>query len=253
MLDRQTEYLKMAEVEESMWWYRALHALVSNALAVRRNGADGAKRILDAGCGTGGLMMHLRNAGYSDIAGFDLSQDAVAICHKRKLDVVKGDLANVDRLFDENSFDVIISNDTLCYFDNMGCQDVLRKFADILRPDGLLLLNLPALQAFSGIHDIGVGIKQRFDRPSVRSLFESQSLSIEQEMYWPFFVSPLVFVARSIQRMMLKLNPDIEIKSDVEMPSRLVNYLLAKVTLLENNILSNKPFGSSLFVVAKKR
>jgi len=58
---------------------------------------------------------------------------------------------------------------------------------------------------------------------------------------------------RSIQRLRLKLNPNVAIKSDVELPAAPVNYLLEKLTLLENQILAHKPFGSSLFVVAKKR
>ena len=67
-----------------------------------------------------------------------------------------------------------------------------------------------------------------------------------------FFVSPLVFAVRSFQRLKLKLNPKVNITSDVKLPIPLVNYLLAKLTLLENKILLCKPFGSSLFVVAKK-
>ena len=251
MLDRQIAYLKMAEVEESMWWYRSLHALVTDTLA-RQNVTTDAQ-ILDAGCGTGGLLLHLKKQGFANTAGFDLSPDAVDACKHRGLDVTQGDLSNVDQLFEGSTFDVIISNDTLCYFDDAGCTDLLAKFEKLLRPGGILILNLPALKAFSGMHDLGVGIKQRFDRGHVNTLVESSALQIERKVYWPFLVSPLVYAVRSIQRLRLKLNPNVAIKSDVELPAAPVNYLLEKLTLLENQILAHKPFGSSLFVVAKKR
>ena len=44
------EYDLMDAAEERMWWYRALHARVIDAL-LRRPGPPGA--VLDAGCGTG--------------------------------------------------------------------------------------------------------------------------------------------------------------------------------------------------------
>ena len=251
MLDRKIEYLKMSEVEGSLWWYRALHTLITDSLEEYGDGKT--SQILDAGCGTGGLLMHLHDEGYLDIAGFDLSKDAVAICQQRGLDVIKGDIRNVDLMYDQNTFDVIISNDTLYFFDDVGRKEILEKFTKLLRPGGVLLLNVPALKAFSGMHDIGVGIKRRFNRPNVRALIESKSLSIQKEIYWPFLVSPLIYIARNFQRLKLKMNPGIQIKSDVELPSKWVNYLLKKVTLLENKIFPSKPFGSSLFVVAEKR
>ena len=48
-----TEYARMDAVEDHMWWYRALHRRLVAALA----GLDGC--VLDAGCGTGGLLARL--------------------------------------------------------------------------------------------------------------------------------------------------------------------------------------------------
>ena len=47
------EYALMDAVEDRMWWYRALHARLLDALADVRGD------VLDAGCGTGGLLARL--------------------------------------------------------------------------------------------------------------------------------------------------------------------------------------------------
>src|SRR4051812_7110323 len=53
------EYLKLAEVEDQMWYFRSLHTHVRRELepALKGNAA-----VLDAGCGTGGLILRLRAA-----------------------------------------------------------------------------------------------------------------------------------------------------------------------------------------------
>ncbi|WP_332837646.1 methyltransferase domain-containing protein, partial [Neoroseomonas rubea] len=68
------EYDLMDAAEERMWWYRALHARVLDALA-RRPGPAGA--LLDAGCGTGGLLRRL--AGLDrPLVGLDFNPAAAA-------------------------------------------------------------------------------------------------------------------------------------------------------------------------------
>jgi SAM-dependent methyltransferase len=47
------EYALMDTAEHRLWWYRALHARILDALA----GVAGP--VLDAGCGTGGLLVRL--------------------------------------------------------------------------------------------------------------------------------------------------------------------------------------------------
>jgi SAM-dependent methyltransferase len=51
-------YLKLAEVEDRMWYIPSLHWHVRHGL--ERGGLVGAADVLDAGCGTGGLVLRLR-------------------------------------------------------------------------------------------------------------------------------------------------------------------------------------------------
>ena len=74
-MDR-AEYQRMHAVEDRMWWYRGLRRLAAGELArALRSAGDGP--VLDAGCGTGGMLALLgpRIAGRPT---FGLEFDAVA-------------------------------------------------------------------------------------------------------------------------------------------------------------------------------
>lgn len=250
MLDRPQEYARMAKVERDLWWYRALHELVADSVQRERPTRD--IRILDAGCGTGGLMLFLHERGYQQVQGFDLSEHAVAACRASGLTVERDSLVNVAHRYSGQLFDVIVSNDTLYFLGDGERHAFVNACHTLLNPGGVLIMNLPALAAFRGIHDVSVGICQRFTRPVVRGLFYDSGLSLVRETYWPFFASPLVYVARLRQRMQMRICKDFNVHSDVSMPPSGLNKLLYCLARSENRWLRRKPWGSSLFVVARR-
>lgn len=250
MLDRKEEYEKMARVEQEHWWYRALHHLVLDS--IRTNTSRNDISILDAGCGTGGLMLFLRQKGYTRVKGFDLSPHAVEICRGRGLDVEQCDLRDIAARYPRASADVIVSNDTLYVLDEQEGAELMGQCLDILRPGGLLILNVPALKAFRGIHDLSVGIVHRFSRCDLHKLFKQGRFHITRELYWPFLLSPLVYGARLWQRIKMRLARDYAICSDIDLPRPWLNRILWRMTLLENRLLPRKPFGSSLYLVLRK-
>src|SRR5687767_3877157 len=83
------EYLKLAEVEDQMWHFRSLHAHVQRELKNVFRTSDGARgvhrpHVLDAGCGTGGLILRLRAAEPTwTFAGIDFMPIACELARKR--------------------------------------------------------------------------------------------------------------------------------------------------------------------------
>lgn len=254
MLSSSEEYRKMFETEEKLWWYRILHEKVLKTIQQIYQGNKEIK-ILDAGCGTGGMMQFLIQNGYNNIEGFDYSEDAVAFCLERKLNVKQIDITQLLSEYSENTYDIIINNDVLYQFENDDIKKIMTSLLTKLKIGGHLITNNQAHKIFYGTHDIAVGAKQRFtfsDFKKITSHFTN--LQIIYSTYWSLFLSPIILLIRVIQQIKLKLKliDTSEISSDVELPSPTVNNLLYRIVKFEEFSLKSSFFGSSLFLVFKK-
>lgn len=247
----EAEYYKMAKAERRHWWYRSLHHLVLSAIkehAVSRN-----LTIIDAGCGTGGLISFLKNEGYAHLRGFDASPVAVQICRQQYPDVFQGDLNHICQYFDKDGADVVVCNDVLYFLDEVEQRHATDAIHDLLKYRGLMICNLPAMKAFDGIHNISVGIKKRFEHEQLWQLFDPARYELVKEVYWPFILSPAIWISRWKQRMQLRWNHPATATSDVQEENTLLNVLLLFITRAENKLFSKKPWGSSLFLVLRKK
>jgi SAM-dependent methyltransferase len=250
MLDSEQEFLKMAAVEHSHWWYRTLHESIFNIIIKHTKNINAS--IIDAGCGSGGLLQFLQDRGMKSLMGIDLSKYAVDICKEKGLEVEKGDILNLTNLFPEKSADIIVSNDVMYFLSKEEQKHVINSAFRILRPEGLFVLNLPALEIFRGTHDIAVGIKARYNRAGIVNMVNATQFDLKYFRFWPFFLSPAIFAIRFLQRikLMLKASPNVE--SDIDLPPRMINNILYNICRLEMSTLTYAPFGSSIFLVLKK-
>ncbi len=132
MLKNTKEYQAMFEVEEHLWWYKILHEKVLNALK-ENFGKNRSLKILDAGCGTGGMLLKLIKNEYSNCEGFDFNFDAVNFSKLRSLNVQTCDITSFNGVFEENTFDVIICNDVLYQFEEEEIKAILRNFSKLLK------------------------------------------------------------------------------------------------------------------------
>lgn len=254
MLINYEEYRMMYEAEEKLWWYRILHEKVLKEIQNKFQENKQIK-ILDAGCGTGGLMSFLIKHGYSNIQGFDYSADAVSFCKERNLNVQQTDITNFERVFEKDSFDVIVNDDVVYQFENSTITNIFQTFESIIKSDGIIITNNNAFNIFYGTHDIAVGGKQRFTLNNFEKIFSNLRLKITHYTYWSVLLSPLILAVRLIQQIQLKLKLiDLKnIKSDVSVPSDFVNTFFYQVVKLEERLFRKGFFGSSLFLVLRKK
>jgi ubiquinone/menaquinone biosynthesis C-methylase UbiE len=122
------EYDLMDAAEQGMWWYRALHARVIDALR-RRPGPDGT--VLDAGCGTGGLLARMGVLG-RPLAGLDFNPGAAArAAAKSGAATAAGDANRLP--FADGCFAALTSCDVLSHR-AVDPPTALAEFRRVLRP-----------------------------------------------------------------------------------------------------------------------
>src|SRR5262249_43598935 len=73
-------YHQFAEIERDHWWFRARREITAAVLQQRLATCPG-RRILDVGCGTGGMLEMLTRFG--SVCGLDMSPEAIAYCRSR--------------------------------------------------------------------------------------------------------------------------------------------------------------------------
>ncbi len=97
-------------------------------------------RVLDLGCGTGGLLSLLRQRGHQHIVGVELDEQAVVACVRRGLDVVQADLNKGLSVFADGQFDVVVLSQTL-----QTVIDVRRVVHEMLRVGRRAIVSFPNL------------------------------------------------------------------------------------------------------------
>jgi predicted TPR repeat methyltransferase len=252
MLFSHEEYHQMFLVEEQLWWYKILHEKVLKT--IQGAGFNKNAKILDMGCGTGGMISYLIKNGYTNIEGFDYAESAVSFSISRNLNVKQLNIDLLSQKYEENQFDIIICNDVFYSLSNGQISTVLKSVKNMLRKNGIFISNNNAFKVFRGIHDYVLGGKQRFKLSDLNLLNQNSGLEINKHSYWSFFLSPAILIVRIIQRLKMKLNlVDLSNqKSDVELPSKIVNNLFYRIVKIEEALIKTAPFGSSLFTVFSK-
>src|SRR5690349_12413340 len=124
------QYALMARVERDHWWYVGMRRLVA-ALLADLPPADRPRRILDAGCGTGGTTAWLRR--YGSVVGVDLAAEAAPFWPQRGLHAMtRGSVAALP--FASDSFDLVTSFDVLYHQWVPDEAAVLAECWRVLRP-----------------------------------------------------------------------------------------------------------------------
>ncbi|SKC08886.1 class I SAM-dependent methyltransferase [Dyadobacter psychrophilus] len=250
MIGNRLEYQRMYETERALWWYQVLHGKVLDKIKQHFGKENTDLRILDAACGTGGLLSFLREAGYANVTGFDYSQHAIEFSRERNLNVGFSDLKNVDAFRPGETFDVISCNDALYFLSDEEIIHALNAFKKKLSNKGLIIINIHAFEAFSGTHDIAVGSFRRFELGQFKHYAKAAGLNITHNTYWPFALSLPILAVRQWQNYQIrKQKIDVQhLDSDVKFPGEAVNSILKAITKTEQFLIPKAPFGSSLFM-----
>ena len=241
------EYEKMAAVEDAMWWFGGLRANLAALAGLAGAGPGKAEVLLDAGCGTGGTLRHLRAAAPgATLVGVDHDERACALARAKSGCLVAA--GSIDALpFPPRAFDVILSADVLCHR-AVDQQAALAELHRCLKPGGRLILNLPAYDWLASTHDARVHNARRFTAAGVVRLLGGHGFGDIRTSYWNTLLFPLMVLRRKLFR-------SASGSSDVMLYPAPLERLFRALVGVESRLLAagwGLPFGGSVLVRAVK-
>lgn len=109
------------------------------AARLLRGWAPADSKVLDAGCGTGLTGTALRQHGFENIVGVDISSASLEMARAKRVyrDVHKADLSR-PLPFRDDGFDAVECIGVLTYIDS---PDLLREFCRVVRPEGWIVFS----------------------------------------------------------------------------------------------------------------
>jgi SAM-dependent methyltransferase len=239
------EYARLAAVEDTTWYFRALHGHVWRELS-RRLSAEA--DLLDAGCGTGGLIRRLgpRQVGWR-WTGVDFSPLALELARERCGAIAKLLQASITALpFENGVFDAVVSADVLYHLDDDTA--ALHEFRRVLRPKGILVVNVPAYRRLWSYHDEAVQGRRRYGRKELLEKVARAGFVRGRATHWNLLPLPMIFARR-------KLFPPTQRGSDVGKLPAPVEAGMRGAMAIESACLAAfgvLPAGSSILAVAEE-
>jgi len=239
--------------EDRHFWFTTRKILIGSLIR-QYLPTDRSLRIMDIGCGNGGLIRYLQDH-FPDaaLAGVDIYPEALEHTRKRSQDALLflEDIARLDRLSIEAPYDVIIFADVLEHLDDPD--SALRQAATLLRPGGIIIGAVPSSMHLWSERDVFLGHRLRYSRVIFESLFARNRYRILSSNYAFSFLYPLALFNRKIlARIVKKRGRDIERGELRVVPG--VNAFLGWCGRCEVALARyvRLPFGTTTYCVARK-
>ncbi len=227
------------------WWWRAREATVLAELR-RVVPPGGWSRALDIGCGNGLFFPALAELAGS-IEGIEPDERLVSEPdHQRGCIHVRP----FDSSFQPgHRYGLIVMLDVLEHLPDP--EGALRHAAELLEPEGHILLTVPALQALWTRHD---DVNHHFTRYSKRTLRAQTAHAGLQEVRCRYLYQWLVPVKLGV-RVLEALTPDVPDPAPPRVPPGPLNGLFRGVSSVEHRLARALPFpmGSSLMFLGRPR
>lgn len=237
-----------ATAEDRHFWFKGLRRSARQVL----DGELGGRRlghILDCGCGTGRNLDWLKD--YGAAAGVELSATGLAVARAHGRPVIQGSVTHLP--IADASIDLATSFDVLYCLPDDAEGQALAEMARVLRPNGLALFNLAALDILHGSHSTLTMEVRRYTKARVRARLDAAGFEITRLTFTNFATFPLTLAVRWSDR--LRGKAATASTSDLEVPAAPINAALDLALQAEALAMRvmNLPIGSSLLCLARKR
>jgi SAM-dependent methyltransferase len=236
-----------ATAEDRHFWFKGLRRSARLVLDAELRGRQ-LGQILDCGCGTGRNLDWLKD--YGPTAGVELSTTGLTVARAHNRPVIQGSVTHLP--IGDASIDLATSFDVLYCLPDDAERAALMEMSRVLRPKGLALFNVAALDVLHGSHSTLTMEVRRYTRARVRARLEAAGFEVMRLTFTNFATFPLTLAVRWSDR--FRGNAATASTSDLEVPAAPVNAALDLALRAEALAMRvvDLPIGSSLLCLARK-
>lgn len=235
------------------WWFRARRDIFGRMIRQRVGLREGA-RVLDVGPGSGvNLPMFAELGARHGLTVLDRSIGSLESCRAGGaqrdggMGLVQADGAR--HPFRAGSFDLVCALDVIEHLDDD--RGALAEFRRVLKPDGALLVSVPAFQVLWGRMDVLAEHKRRYRRADLEARLREAGFRLERATYFNCLLFPPILLVRLLMRPFLRWTRTGG--SDLGMPTPGLNGLFYRLFAAEGSwvVDRNLPFGVSIVALAR--
>ncbi len=214
-------------------------------------------KVLDAGCGSGSMLIKLLKDGYS-ADGLEASKEFVKLVNKKILDsdfngraeVKVGTIIEVP--CSDDYFDGLIASEVLEHVEDD--KRAVKEFCRVLKDGGICIASVPAHPHLWDESDEWAGHKRRYTRESMTKLFERNGFKVEEVFFWGFPLVRLynkIIFSRWVKRNEAGKSSEMTDLSKKTKLFSVLSEILATVFRFDS-LFNSLPWGIGIILCARK-
>jgi SAM-dependent methyltransferase len=236
-----------ARAEDRHFWFRGLRRN-ARFLLEQAAGTDGISLIVDCGSGTGRNLDWL--ASFARAVGVELSWTGLDEARRARRPVARATVTQLP--FADGVADVATSFDVLYCLPDDSERAAVREMWRILKPGGIVLINVAALDVLRGSHSALTMEVRRYTRKRLRDLLTREGFAVERMTFTNLPIFPATLAVRVADRVTGRAPEGSD--ADLRVPPAPVNALFDAALRCESLLLRaiDMPLGTSILCVARK-
>jgi SAM-dependent methyltransferase len=238
-------FARLAEIEQSNFWFRARNELVQWAL---RNYFPDAKSFFEVGCGTGFVLTGIReDFPRMRLVGSEIFAGGLVFA-KARLPNVELYQMDARRIPFESEFDVVGAFDVLEHV--IEDENVLVQMFNAAQPGGGLLITVPQHPFLWSASDQHAKHQRRYNRAELGRKVESAGFQIERITSFNSLLLPLMICSRMQRKRDQDVNPWREFEISSALNRTLESILSVERMMIRKGV--SFPAGGSLLLIGRR-
>ena len=238
---REVNNFGCIEEEVNHWWIRTRFNYINEIIKYHNSKNI---NIVEYGCGTcNNIYYLLKISPYSSIIKSIIGIDPNLTNLEIPFWAIDSNCSLKNSFSSTNKADIVLAMDVLEHIHDD--HSALIEWKKTLKPNGLLLISVPAFQHLWSRHDIFLGHYKRYNKKGLNELAESVGFQTVKIHYAFSFIYPAVLLLRKCLPQKYNSN------SDLKKSNKLINIILKLLGYLEYKAGGSNYFGTSVVGIFK--